>query len=119
MISGCSGSQRGRGGGDVTAVRFQGSTSSETTGGDHLACTGAAVSDTVAAGTAAGRAATGDSGGKPEAGMTRGAAIGALTGAALGHGSAINPCCASAALPTNRQATRARSVDGCPTVLGL
>ena len=119
MISGCCGSQRGRGGGGVIAVRFQGSTSSDTTGGDHLAGAEAAVSDTVAAGAAAGRAATGDSGGKPEAGMMRGGVTGALTRAALGHGSAINPCCASAALPTSRQATRARTVDGCPTALGL
>lgn len=99
------------------AVRFQGSTSSVTTGGDHLTVdAGAAAGAAVAiAGTGAER--LGSSVGNPEAGIKRSGEAGDFAGAATarGQGSTIKPCWASAALPTSRQATRARRVDGCPT----
>lgn len=101
----------------MMAVLCHGSTSKVTTGGDHLVLGGAVTSDTVAAGAGAGAVAR-DATGKPEAGIGRGDATGARTdAAAFGHGSVIKPCCASAALPTNRQTTRALKVDECLTAL--
>jgi hypothetical protein len=115
MISGVADNQRGFGAA-VTSSLTHGSTSSSTTGGDHLP----AVFDACAGGRSGWRRAVrgaGPGGGKPEAGSARGGGSGAATlVAAWCHGSTTSPCCASAALPTKSMATDVREIERSPTV---
>ena len=117
MISTLLGTQRRRAGGTATRSLAQGSTSSSTTGGDHLP---------GAAGSSSGDGALwlwatgGGAAGRPEAGKARAGATAAAGGLTLPrHGSMMSPCWASATPPSNTVPNETWMIWKRPTKLSI